>query len=232
MLTPYLETLIHQGKAIYKTAVVGAGAASAVVIPNNTYAVLTDLLYYPYMDNEGVNYGTPDNIDIKPFINQVWIRSRLGNNHFLFRPNIDTLHVDGSNAHPFIGHVSVNTYLIHDGVIRISVSQIDSPTQWVSVDNSALPDISNEESAGYGTASIAPNLAVLKGIQFSNNQWYRPPTNVRDPQPANVSGGDQYRQNPSAGFNQRTGIGSSNQAVPILNIGYVQIQGKPPALTS
>ena len=231
MLTPHLENLIHEGKALYKTAVLGVGVVSTIVVPDNSYAVITDILYYPYLDNNKPPYGTPEEMMTAPFINQVWIRSKLGNNHFVFRPSIGGWHVNGNvGSYPSIDKVQVNTYLIHDGVIKFSLSQLDSPSQWLSTDIAPLQDISNEESTGYGSSSVLPGLNVLKGVRFSNGEWYRPPTTVRDPQPANVTGMDQYRQNVSVP--QTLVVGTNVQAIPILNIGYVQIQGKPKYLTS
>ena len=224
MLTPYLESLIIKGQAQYKTAVVGIGAVTTIIVPVNCYAVITDLLYFPYVDQLGA-YPAPATFSISRFINQIWIRSRQGNNHYLVRPTVSSLHVDGQNSYPFFSDIKIDTYLVHDGQIKIDFSNIDGPADWLNIDNGALQDESNEEQIGYGTATLAPSLNVIKGVEFSNSQWYRPPTNERDPQPATNQGSNQYRQNPTLG--QNANIGSNNQAFPILNIGYIEIQGKP-----
>jgi len=230
MLTPYLESLIHAGKAMYKTNVMGLGQATAIVIPQNSYAVITDILYYPYIDADQFTGPPTELYNTNGFNNQVWIRSRLGNNHYVFRPEISDLHVDGGTSFPAISPIQVNTYLVHDGVIRFTCSMMDNPNVWISVDNNPLQDISNEESAGIGSAGIAPGYNTIRSVQFSNNQWYNVPTNVRNNPGAGKEGGDQYRQNPSA--NQLGSKSSSIYSFPVINIGYVQIQGKPSLLTS
>jgi len=231
MLTPKLEDLIFSGQAMYKTAAMGIGMAQAIVIPQNSYAVITDLHIQPFKDTETAAYEDMETYYQQNYINQVWIRSRLGNNHFVIRPNTTNVHQKSAGAH-FISFQSehFNTYLVHDGVIRFTWNHLESPPQWAAIDNNQLQDISNEESAGLGTASIAPGFTTIKQIAFGNGQNYQPPTSVRDPQPVNLQGADQYRQYPYS--NQLTGNTSNVFAFPIVNVGYVQIQGKPAFLTS
>ena len=229
MLTPYLEALIQKGQATYKTAVTGWGNAASIIVPSNNYAVITDLLYYPFIPTEDGYYnGKTMWNDL--FINQIWIRSKLGNNHFVIRPSITYEHLDGGEVYPSIAPIKIDTYLIHDSTIKFTYSGIDSPVNWIAIDNTALQDISSEEAAGLGSAGVLPSLTTIKSIRFSNGQWYNVPTSQRNVLTAATNGSDQLRQYPS--INQSIGIGSNAHAGHIMNVGYVQIQGKPPALTS
>lgn len=231
MLTPKLEELIFSGQAVYKTAVMGIGMAQAIVIPQNSYAVITDLHIQPFKDTNDGSYPNVLEYYNADYINQVWIRSRLGNNHFVIRPNTTNVHQQAALQHLVsMQSEHFNTYLIHDGVIRFTWNHLESPPQWTSIDNNPLQDISNEESAGLGTASISPGYNTVKQVQFGTLQNYQPPTSVRDPQPIGKQGSDQYRQYPY--MNQMLNTSSNVYAFPIVNVGYVQIQGKPAFLTS
>jgi hypothetical protein len=129
MLTPCLEKLVLCGKASYNTFVAGGAQKHILNVKNDRFIIITDLTYYC-----SVNVGaraldmTLDRITdlfTKHLNTQLKIFSTKSQNAFLFRNNvlIQPINRDNTsfNVSP-IGHVKLDTYLIHESDVSFTFS--------------------------------------------------------------------------------------------------------------
>jgi hypothetical protein len=63
-ITPYIEQLVHEGKAQYKTISMGACQEMVIPVPNDTYIIITGYEYLPIAPNVG-STGSPFDTDSK-----------------------------------------------------------------------------------------------------------------------------------------------------------------------
>lgn len=59
MITPYLEKLIHDGVAEYRTHVHGLSAVGTINVPSNSYIIITDFIWHPFNDGKAGNSSDP-----------------------------------------------------------------------------------------------------------------------------------------------------------------------------
>ena len=119
MITPKLEDLIWQGKAFYKTCVVGGTQRQSLAINEDRFIIITDLTYFSsghFQEDAAGRNNTWNNLQLKGMNTQLTILGEKGVNRFLFRNsfvgapanNVDTI----QHLLP-IGSTKIDTYLLH-----------------------------------------------------------------------------------------------------------------------
>jgi hypothetical protein len=225
MITPYLEKLIHQGKAIYKTWACAYSSVYRVPVPSNCYVVIVDFTYYaPLQVGPG---DQPPDIDA---LNRtaIYIRSQKSNNTFIHKPFITPLNTTPQEQFPQIQPFTFNTYIVCEGFIKISIRRLPMFSNLIGHDFVVLPDSVDEENKYYGTTSSPVSEEVPQNIDLDGSNIYNPQTSLSNPGNGNTN--EPYSGpivNGLANFN--AGLNCND---PMFNFSYVQIQGKPEHLLS
>jgi len=223
MITPILEKLIFEGKAQYKTFVAGCSNKHILNIPQNRYIIITDLWYTPSLYSDNPN--TKINSYINRMITQLTILGTRGFNRFLFKNSIifsfDTLNVE--NVETPNNPIHITTYLIHT----------DSLSFTFSIGENILAF----------TTSIPPNNVVAlqppsdygkigqPGVIATTNRSITPSAYEIDFQGQNLNigtnGNNEFSYPVNAVTNLTNNLMTNQISYPILNVGYVEIQGQP-----
>ena len=223
MITPHLEKLIIEGKAQYKTFVAGISQKHMLNIPQNRYIIITDLWYTPslFFDNgalKEVNYRDR-------MLTQLTILGTRGFNRFLFKNSIffqyDPLGFD--NVQTPNNPIHITCYLIHTDGISFTFSF-------------------GETILAFTTAIPPQNVVALRppgdygkvgqpGVIATNSRTVTISGYEIDYQNENVNPGINGSNEVSFPVNANTDITSAFKTeqvcYPILNVGYVEIQGQP-----
>jgi len=181
MITPHLENLIWQGKARVKTWNIGGAGVSRIPVTKNTFIVITDILWNPFIDERLQDGG----FDVKQLmqiftarcLHSLLLYTSKSKHMFNLRDQVNLIPspnfvIDNgvaalNTSRPY----NIPTYLIFDENVRVDILKTDNqPSQWVNSDYSAMPDDSDEINLeeGYMTASSANVLPTLKNWHFAN----------------------------------------------------------------
>lgn len=223
MITPHIEKLIFEGKAQYKTFVAGCTNKHILNIPENRYIIITDLWYTPSL------YFNSANTKIQSYedrmITQLTILGTRGFNRFLFKNSIiftrDELR-DESIQSPN-NPIHITTFLIH-------------------TDNLSFTFSIGETILAF-TTSIPPNSVVAlqppsdygkigqPGVIATTNRSVTPSAYEIDFQGQNLPfgtfGNNEFSYPINAVTNLTNTLMTRQISYPILNVGYVEIQGQP-----
>lgn len=88
MLTPYLEKLIHQGKARFRTHVCGISGSNSLPISDNSWIIITGFTYINFADPLTPITGSRYEAFLDRSLHQVRFRSTKSDNHWLFKDDI------------------------------------------------------------------------------------------------------------------------------------------------
>jgi len=228
MITPYLEKLIIEGKAIYKTFVAGYSQKHIMNIPENRYIILTDLWYTPtlYFIPNGPKNITNQFID--HMITQLTILGDRGFNRFLFKNSIsrdkyvDSITRAEESFYSANNPIHISCYLIHTKGISFTFSnqeEINVTTALAPFEVPALPNPTDYGKNGIpGSINTISNILTFSGFQ---NDFHNQKLNTG-------SGGDNEFCFPvNANTNLDENLKDTSISYPILNVGYVEILGQP-----
>lgn len=221
MITPKLEQLIHEGKAQYKTFVVGLSGVSVLPIKPGNYIVITDFIYNPFTDvPEADNFANLGDV-WKRSNKQIEFRSQKSCNHYIMRD---------SAPYSFIP-IRVDTYLVHERDVTISIGVMPSLTAGTMVLNyGATPTTTDilASPSGYGTLD-----SVLSAQLTNPTQQYQPTSSIN----SGIATANDYRVQFKANYDAVSKLTNQNlpaytgymkdRAYPILNIGYVYVNEAP-----
>lgn len=95
IITPYIEQLVHEGKAQYRTISMGACQQMVIPVPSGTYIIITGYEYLPIaplVGDENVNpFGTQNKLqDLVQYVNFINDSNFYPYQHFL---NYETLNI-------------------------------------------------------------------------------------------------------------------------------------------
>lgn len=88
MLTPYLEKLIHEGKARFRTFVCGQSGSNALPVREGTWIIITGFTYCNFSDPDTPIRGVPFDAYVSRSVHQVRFRSPKSNNHYIVKDDI------------------------------------------------------------------------------------------------------------------------------------------------
>lgn len=230
MLTPYLEKLIFQGKAVYKTFVVGGAGKNVLNIKKDRFIIITDLLYFSSINSPNITTNLTA-VELATFLTrsntQMKVFSKKSNNKYIFRNNF-TLFEKGNNNFSIspIGNVKIDTFLIHESSVSFTFSV--APDRLI-----AQPAAINKGEIGYAppydygitgqTGSLVNNNVTKSSLGATDFQT--------------VNGGEDYilrrtttsiqsleLSYPVDAFHLIPGLDNC-LCYPLLNVGYVEIIG-------
>lgn len=236
MITPYLEQLIIEGKAIYKTFVVGYSEKHIMDIAENRYVILTDLWYTPtlYFDPNRVIDPDPlkrlsiDQQFKKNMITQLTILGDRGFNRFLFKNsitkdiNVDPITRIDTSFYSANNPIHLSCYLIHTNGISFTFSnqeEIFPSSSNAPFEVPALPDPTDYGKNGIpGTIPTINQLNTISGFQndFHNQKMA-----------SGVGGSNEFSFPVNSNTDLNISVKQNSISYPILNVGYVEIQGQP-----
>ena len=236
MITPHLEKLIFEGRAQYKTFVGGYGQKHIINVPDNRYIIITDLWYTPTLYYDPKLATNPDplirvSIDEqfkRNMLTQLTIIGKRGFNRFLFKnsitkdlffdpPKIENSFYSANNP------IHLSCYLIHTDGVSLTFSNQDL---FVAVTNIIAPEIvpALETPGDYGKLGIPGSIPVIDfavtGSGYQNNF-------VNVSITPTVPGTNELSFPVDSSTNLDQTVKQDAISYPILNIGYVEIQGQP-----
>lgn len=239
MITPYLEQLIIEGKAQYKTFVAGYSQKHIMNIEQNRYIVITDLWYTPtlYFDpNLAYNPDPDKNVSIQQqfkdhMITQLTIFGDRGFNRFLFKNSISKDYLAPDPRKPLAdlsfysanNPIHISCYLIHTDGISFTFSR-QNPILAVTNNIAPAQVPAYPEPSDYGKDGISPSLPVIDYVQQSfgyENQFFN--ANV----PSGVPGNNEFSFPVNLYTDLPQGVKVDPISYPFVNVGYVEILGQP-----
>lgn len=231
MITPKLEQLIWEGKAFFKTFVVGGSQRHNFTIQNDRFIIITDITYFSSghfeKDDSGAN-NTFANMYRQGMNTQLTILGEKGVNRFLFRNSfVGVPHNNTGNVEHLlpIGHATINTYLLHTTQVAFSFSFAQDLNNQV-VGNTPGQFYALQPPTDYGhdgTPGVLP--VTLSGEGFGGT------APMFDLFAANATGGQTESKEfsfPVVTANNIPALNRENSwAYPILHVNYVEIIGLP-----
>ena len=180
MITQSLEKLIFCGRAFPKTFVAGGSQKCNLVIQNDRFIVITDIVYFSrvpgksYPTYRDIMYPAPGILGSTT--TQLTILGERGFNRFLFRDNM--VMIDRDNGVAPNGSHKIDTYLIHTKAVSFTFSKGgDLIAQSVNpagvADNVNIASLQTPSDYGkVGTPGVLPvttSASVSSSTGFENN---------------------------------------------------------------
>jgi hypothetical protein len=231
MLTQYLEKLIWEGKATFKTFVAGGSQRHLLNINNDRFIIITDITYFnsghfPEDPTGATNQWTE--VYNKGMNTQITIGGERGVNRFLFRNNFVAVPNTTSSLREHlspIGSTTINTYLIHTTQIAFSFSYaqdfIGQTVLATEAENYALNTPTDYGRDGQpGVIPVTVSGTVNGAAAYVDNFGNRPGA-------PGVNESKEFSF-PVDTVNDIPGANRINSwAYPILHVNYVEIKGSP-----
>jgi hypothetical protein len=232
MITTHLEKLILCGRAFPKTFVAGGSQKCNLLIQNDRFIVITDIVYFSRVP--GPTYPTTyaNIMAITPGVlnsttTQLTILGERGFNRFLFRDNMVLIDASGSVA-PNGSH-KIDTYLIHTKAVSFTFSKGgDLIAQSVNsagvADNVNIASLQTPSDYGkIGTPGVLPvttSASVSSATAFENNY-------SRGRNTTGVNEATELAFPVDGLTNLTTSNHDRSDNMPIAQIFYVEILGMP-----
>ena len=226
MITPALEKLILQGKAFFRTAVIGGTNKATLNIDDDRFIIITDLTYFPGLytkvPKQLINY---DNV-----VSQFTVYGNRGFNNFVARTSYDfyTNTVPGTSFYSPKTIVKFDTYILHEQQVGFSFSKGSAITKVFQ--GPAFPDNPGYKAPqDYGREGDIPYLNSLLEGKFNTliNRHLYPLSKLRSGQ--NNVNNLLFPIDKTTQLEFIDGLGGdieTNQ-YPILHVSYVEILGNP-----
>jgi hypothetical protein len=163
MLTPALEKLVLKGKASYNTYVIGQSEKYILDVQSDRFIIITGLTYFSRLNSAQTNLTTAQlNELFYESLTQLRVFSNKSNNLFLFRDNFTVNPTGlGDNLHHVspMGHVQLNTYLIHDSSVSFTFAKSAKRSTVSAIMNNTVPG--TKPPFDYGKQGIVEALTVV-----------------------------------------------------------------------
>ena len=234
-ITPYIEQLVHEGKAQYKTISMGACQEMVIPVPNGTYIIITGYEYLPIAPAFGniLNpFATPGSLrDLVQYVNFVNDSNFYPFQHFL---NYGSLNVNDllteTRITRFESYQSRDTYIISKKNIAVYFTRMTTAnltlTQNVLVQNPPIFD-----GLGYVATSAVTEIQNYNDNALGRVNPLTDPYTVPQYTP-NQSNYNQLYTIPIAGgaldMTSLTGVVGKARANHII-VHYFEINEQPPS---
>jgi hypothetical protein len=231
MISPKLEQLIWQGRAFFKTLVVGGTQRQSLNISEDRFIIITDITYFNGghfpVDPSGTN-NTWTNLQRNGMNTQVTILGEKGVNRFLFRNSfVGAPHNNsGTIQHLLpIGSTKIDTYLLHTTNVGFAFSFAQDLTAetlgTVEAENFALPTPTD-----YGRLGQPGALNISQKVTVNGTNPYEDNFHTKNNTPG-LAQSNEF----SFPVDSTNDIPFQNRinswAYPILHVNYVEIIGLP-----
>jgi len=109
VVSPYLEKLIWEGKAVFKVANIGGSTRNVIEVPDNVQLVITSITFYPPLDG---NESDPSQYMNRRLFQATIFNSRSSYS-YLFRSNNSFSQIEGSGQLGNPGEpITYQTYMV------------------------------------------------------------------------------------------------------------------------
>lgn len=244
MITPYLESLIHEGKATFKTFVCAGSTDKHVLnIEQDKFIVITDLTYFSHL------YKRPQQItDLREIIvlagfnTQLSILGEKGFNRYVFRNNFTLAQSNDEEGNTKtvnipIGHVKMDTYLIHTDKVSFNFSRsIVFNGMGSSICNTDIP--AYPPPMDYGKEGQLNPITTIPTSSYSSVPPFLWTNDYQNQNPAPASSQNFIQKEFSYPVLEpdttmsNTLIMKEQYGAPILHVNYVEIKGLPNNINS
>jgi hypothetical protein len=231
MITPYLEKLIHEGKARWKHWTCGGGGVMTLPVQQDSYIVIEKFTFSPFLDTREAAAYTSLNAALRCAHTVKFYPKGKGKEfYYNFRTAFNVNNVNGALLPMPVANEHVqDCYMLFGGNVNIDVWLLKQPQSWNAATNGTYTAKANEPPPpnGYGTT-----INTLKSIDDINAQ-YMPATIKRtDIAPGNYREQLFFDIAAATALNPIVGVaGAAPQTsyqYPILNISYVEVYEKAP----
>ena len=233
MITQSLEKLIFCGRAFPKTFVAGGSQKCNLVIQNDRFIIITDIVYfcrvpgitYPNTYANIMAVSTP--IQLNSITTQLTILGERSLNRFLFRDNLVMIDNAG-NVAPNGSH-KIDTYLIHTKSVSFTFSKggdltFQSVIPAGSGNNVNIASLQTPTDYGKvgtpGVINVTANADVSSATAYQNNYCFGENT-------PNVNQSDELAFPVDTLTNISATEKNRSDNMPIAQIFYVEILGMP-----
>jgi len=242
MITPYLEQLIWEGKAITRSWAIGGGGVSRIPVTKNTFIIIYGITFHPFLDESRNG----------PTLQDFQEETRRSNIHslLLYSSKYKWMH----NFRTWLSAVTsaadsmtfgmpgvplhIPCYILFDENVRVNVQRVNSaPEGWLNPDFNTMPGTSDElaSSQGYGFQGSATPQNTLRSWNFplAGDSAVYPNADQVPLQAANAADATyQFETKGGNGtlFNPTTfpAIDQNGMNFPLINFDYVEIFGAIP----
>lgn len=221
MITSHLEQLIFEGKAEYRTFVLGLSGSNVIPVTRGSYIIITELCYMPFSNiPEQPDFSNAFEL-FKRANKQIEVRSDKSINHFVIRDSAPYSYIP----------VFFHTYLKHESDITINIAQIASLTEGALTGSYGVAPITDDikqTPLGYGGL----NTLLSANLQAPAEQYQPAATKNTGIAPAS-----DYREQFKTDITAQTALIDFNNPIyndmlkdrcyPIINVGYVVVNINP-----
>jgi hypothetical protein len=235
-ITPYIEQLVHEGKAQYKTISMGACQEMVIPVPNGTYIIITGYEYLPiapllFTINDPTNVTSiQDQIQYVNFVND--------SNFYAYSHQLELLPLvaTGSTAGRFFrsgGFQSKETYIISKKNIAVYFTRL-TPTAMILTSDVLVQNPPIFDGLGYVATSAVTEIQNYNDNALGRVNPLTDPYTVPQYTP-NQSNYNQLYTIPIAGgfidMSSLTTVGSplGKARANHINVHYFEINEQPPS---
>jgi hypothetical protein len=233
-ITPYIEQLVHEGKAQYKTISMGACQEMVIPVPNGTYIIITGYEYLPIAPRIGLTVnpiGLVGNIqDSIQYVNFVNDNNFYPFSHFL---NYASIGIDAINTPILVrqgGYQSRDTYIISKKNIAVYFTRL-TPTALTLTSNVLVQNPPIFDGLGYVATSAVTEIQNYNDSALGRVNPLTDPYTVPQYTTNNSNYNQLYTIPISGGFldlSSLTGNLSKARANHII-VHYFEINEQPPS---
>jgi len=187
MITPSLEQLIWQGKAIFKNYSYAFGQAGGIPVTPGKSCVICGFKWFGCLM---INKADPD-IDVSPFIHFLRLESGKTVNDYVIKSPVTLVKTAAGNYYNVIGDVNFDCYIVAVDNIQIRIACIPQNKDGViNFTSNVPPEEANEppNPLGYQADNVIINVGCNTVFQYN-------PLAERNQSNAAASDRDQFNVN-------------------------------------
>lgn len=225
MITPYLEQLIHEGKAKYKSICFAYGTLYNIPVKKESYIIIIDFDFYGFAE-----FGqTPKNHITKPdsISHLIRFESQSSICDYVHRSDLIRTLIRDETFNVF-GSKVINCYQVHSSDVKILVLRMPNLHD-VTFNPAAMPRVANEPPNPRGTGVDAILYSAWMQPGGVDSGYYFPNGSLFPvlPLPAN------YKNTFGLNCNPETELllpaSPDQQTYPLFSVSYVEIAGTMPS---
>jgi hypothetical protein len=226
MITPYLESKIHEGLAEYKTFSVGGSQKHILGVEKNSYIIIVQLIYFPVVN--GRNIDDVATIDVNRITQlNIFDKAQKSFNNFVFRNNITEIGTPPANNRIFGGTpIVIPTYLIMETDVSFTFAKGQNLTSLsLAVSEGQAPTLA--PPSDYGGVADPGAIPVHKITRSAvGDEIYQGGRSIKRGTGAGQRSYEQL-QFPVNVLSQPP-YPLEVQGMPIVQVGYVKVYGRMP----
>ncbi len=183
MITPLLEKLILERKAVFKTFNHGASGVGTLPNPNNRTIIITKIIYHPFLDyNDNIaNYPTFANFiaNYSHFIHTLRLVSKENVADWTFRDSFNLIRDNGEMFLTPAEPVIIDTYFTANENVQISIFGFTNIQDLLpTIDGCPIKSVQPTYPQGYGVDGDPVFLTSIQVLKSDNQngvtEYYYP----------------------------------------------------------